>query len=93
MEGDEAQQTPLLAQTDRRDPYSLQLSFVLPDWPDRLKGPEFRRFAERTILAETPAHLTATIHWVDAPTMQTFVDSYADWLEKRRSFITERLGG
>lgn len=47
------------------DPYSFRLTFVLPGWPPPLKeNLELRRFAERTIRQEAPAHLLSKICWV-----------------------------
>src|SRR5262249_39196034 len=60
---------PVLSASYAKDPYSLALSFVLPNWPDRLKQPagtvnEFRLLVEQTIREETPAHLTVYLHWL-----------------------------
>jgi hypothetical protein len=92
MSGDLEQQLPILAGSRSRDPYSLQLSFVLPGWPPRLQHPGFKAFVERLIRAETPAHLTLTIHWLDREAMTGFETAYHDWLDKWRSYWTDRLG-
>ena len=65
MEGDRQQLIPLLVAPVHRDPYSLQLSFLFPDWPARYRHGEFRKLVERTIREETPAHLIPTIRWLD----------------------------
>ncbi|KAA3438750.1 hypothetical protein [Rufibacter hautae] len=46
------------------DPYSFQLTLVLPGWLPLFRHLEFRRFAERQVRLETPAHLLAKICWV-----------------------------
>ncbi len=48
------------------DPYSFRLTFVMPGWTTPYNtNLEMRRFADRTIRQETPAHLLAKICWVD----------------------------
>ena len=64
---DEFGRLPLLAATTFKDPYSLQLSFAFPSWPERLKSPAFRELVEQTVRAETPAHLTPTSTGSTAP--------------------------
>ncbi len=46
------------------DPYSFRLTFVMPGWISRFSNLSFRKYAERIILTETPAHLMAKICWV-----------------------------
>lgn len=100
MEDDAQQQIPLLAAAGTKDPYSLQLSFVFPeDWPARFKLPEdenkkakFRGFIEQTVREETPAHLTPYIHWLDKDAVTKFKSTYQDWLEKRCSYWSDKLG-
>jgi hypothetical protein len=49
-----------------KDPYSFRLTFVMPGWTAPYNtNMEMRRFAERTIRQETPAHLIVKICWVD----------------------------
>lgn len=94
MEDDKEQQAPLLAEARHKDPYSLQLSFVFPNWPRRFQDPtsEFRQFVEKTVREETPAHLTVYIHWLDKAAMTSFVAAYKDWVDKRCEYWSERLG-
>ncbi len=92
MADDLQQQVPLLADPRLKDPYSLQISFVFPNWPPRFKNPDFRAFIERTIREETPAHLTLTLHWLNQPAMTAFETAYQDWLDKWRSYWTDKLG-
>ncbi|MFC3443806.1 hypothetical protein ACFOKF_21890 [Sphingobium rhizovicinum] len=47
------------------DPYSFQLTYVMPGWTARYTGNlDLRRFADRTIQQETPSHLLPKICWV-----------------------------
>lgn len=46
------------------DPYSFRLTLVMPGWLNQFRNVDFRRFAERTIRLETPAHLLVKICWV-----------------------------
>ncbi len=63
------------------DPYSYQLSFVF-DGESELpkKHFEFRRFAEKTIRTELPAHVLCKICWVKSSVYQSFEKAYVDWL-------------
>ena len=91
MPEDVKQKSPLLVDTSRADPFSLQLSFVFPNWPSRFNQNKrsYRKFIEQTVRGETPAYLVPTIHWLTPPEMEQFKKSYADWLEKRRLFWTQ----
>lgn len=47
------------------DPYSFRLTFVMPGWTSPYNvNMDLRRFAERTLQQETPAHLLSKICWV-----------------------------
>lgn len=47
------------------DPYSFRLTFVMPGWLEQNMKIDYRRYAEKTIRQETPAHLLPKICWVD----------------------------
>ncbi len=63
------------------DPYSCRVSFVLPAWPVRFADMDFRRFVEKTIRQETPAHILPKICWVDRKQMAGFERIYQRWLK------------
>jgi hypothetical protein len=88
MIGDEVQQIPLLTDTQSKDPYSLQLSFIFPADPARFQNPAFRDFIERTIREETPAHLVVYFHWFGQEMMAAFKTAYNEWLDTRRAYLT-----
>ena len=90
---DDAQSVPIL-QGDEEiplpvDPYSLQLTFILPKDSDRYANPEFKTFVERTIREETPAHLTYTIQWLESSDMNNVKSAYTNWLEKLRLYANQ----
>ncbi|MCA9689770.1 MAG: hypothetical protein KC636_09175, partial [Myxococcales bacterium] len=89
---DQGERVPLLSAARYRDPYSLQLSVVLPEWPTRLRDPAFRGFVEQTIREETPAHLTAYVHWVSEERWRQLTAALRRWLELRRAAVGVRSG-
>ncbi len=93
MEGDEQQMLPLLSAAGRKDPYSLQVSFVFPSVTDRMKQPDtpFRRLIERTVREETPAHIAPYVHWLDAAPWKDFQTAYQSWIAARRAHWAERF--
>jgi len=78
----------LLAQVQRSDPYSHQISFILPDWIELFKDTGFFNLISKTLREETPAHLRVYIHWLDQEKMLAFESARRDWLE---SVIAGRL--
>jgi hypothetical protein len=90
--GDERQEVPLLANPVSRDPYSLQLTFVLPEGPGRFADASFQQLVETTIRDETPAHLTSFARWLPTATFRTFQAAYGEWLDRLRAYLAEKLG-
>ncbi len=64
-----------------KDPYSYQISVILPAWEKRFQNMDFRRFVEKTIRLETPAHIFPKICWINEIQMSEFEDCYQEWLE------------
>ncbi len=64
------------------DPFSFQMSVILPTWSGRFRHPNFRQLALNTLVAETPAHITLHIHWFDQAKMQDFETTYSIWLQQ-----------
>lgn len=62
------------------DPYSFQISVVLPYWPQRFRNLHFRRFFERTLREETPAHIHPKICWIGNEHMAVLDTTYREWL-------------
>ena len=63
-----------------KDPYSYQISVILPAFELRFMNMDFRKFAEKTIRLETPAHIYPKICWVNEIQLSEFEDTYQDWL-------------
>ena len=89
LPGDVFQQGPLLRGARSRDPYSLQITLVFPDWPARYRH---RDFVEQTVRELTPAHLTAHLLWLGPQAMQAFEAAHADWLAQWRAHRRAALG-
>lgn len=67
------------------DPYSFRLSFLLPaDTPPYDQNMDLRRYADRLIRRETPAHLLPKICWVTDPAR--FETAWCAYLEANRAF-------
>ena len=63
------------------DPYSFRLTFVMPGWTAQYTDNlDLRRFAERTIQQETPAHLLGKTCWVGN---DGFVENPCDEVDRR----------
>jgi len=63
-----------------KDPYSFRISIYLPAWPVRFTDIEFRKFIERKIRLETPAHVFPKICWLDKDQMDDFEADFVEWL-------------
>jgi hypothetical protein len=79
---------PLLAAATRADPWSSQLSFVVPMVLHPLE-----MLIQRVMREETPAHLVAYIVWLEADPFNSFAAAYDDWLTAlQRHWLADRLG-
>jgi len=65
------------------DPYSFRVSIILPAYSKRFADIDFRRFAEKTIRLETPAHVLPRICWISQEQMGEFEKGYHKWLQCR----------
>lgn len=63
------------------DPYSFRVSVLLPFWPARFRDMRFRRFFEKTLRTEAPAHVSLKICWLNYTSMSRFETIYREWLE------------
>ncbi|MCK8521385.1 hypothetical protein M0D21_07395 [Aquimarina sp. D1M17] len=65
------------------DPYSFRITVVLNgEQGVSNSGIAFRKFAEKTIRMETPAHLGVKICWVSEEQLIEFETAYCDWLSE-----------
>jgi hypothetical protein len=77
-----------ISSSQKKDPYSLQLTYVFPDWPDRFKSENnnnFREFIERVIREETPVHLTVYVRWLNKEEMSAFEKTFRQFLDQLRN--------
>lgn len=65
------------------DPYSYRIHVILPAYAGRFADMEFRRWAERVIREETPAHIQPRVCWIGRDDMAAFETLYRDWLYLR----------
>lgn len=86
----------LLQNPLRSDPYSVQISFVLPRSQERFNSKTSRDIARQTIRDETPAHLHVHVHWLNeqdelpafTSDFQVWKREYSHWLQQENSRAT-----
>jgi hypothetical protein len=66
-----------------KNPYSLQVTFVFPNWIGRYTSPDFRLLVEDVIRKETPAHIATKVFWIDVKAMEDFELYYQQWLYRQ----------
>ena len=66
---------------DPIDPYSFRITVVLPGWTNRFGNIDFRKFMEKTIRMECPAHILPKICWISQDQMTEIEIVYKNWLE------------
>ncbi|AKG21577.1 hypothetical protein [Calothrix sp. 336/3] len=71
-----------LTQLTYQDPYSFWITIILPYWSERFRNIDFRRFVERTLRLETPAHIALKIAWVNVQQMRELELAYQSWLQE-----------
>lgn len=81
---------PSCSHCEEADPYSMRITVLLPAWSERFINLDFRKFVERTIRLETPAHILPRICWVDREDMSDFERVYKEWLEYLASHKTKK---
>ncbi|MGZ8157292.1 MAG: hypothetical protein ACXWT1_06285 [Methylobacter sp.] len=84
MDGDNLQQGPLLKNALSQDTYSLQLSVVFLATADR--SDDFKRFVERTVREEAPAHLIVSVCWMALNQVTDFDAAYRDWQQQHFAY-------
>jgi hypothetical protein len=92
MPEDEQQSVALLAASPLPDPYSLQLSVVLPKAQGRLQQAGFQSFVAKTVREETPAHLIVYLQWLEEEDWIAFSAAHQEWLRRRRQYWCEKHG-
>ena len=64
------------------DPYSSQVTIVLPYWAKRFQNDSFRAFFENTLRRELPAHCDLNMIWIAPRDLLKFETAYRAWLTK-----------
>lgn len=77
---------PAAAPTSPDDFYSYRLSVMLPDWPIRMQNLEFRKFVQRTVDENCPAHLSAQCYWLTLAQMTEFKRLRDEWAPLRSTY-------
>lgn len=90
MSADLQQRLPLLSTDGRKDPYSWQLSVVLPTSSGRCRSSSFRTFVETTVRREVPAHIVPYVRWLDEAAWLDLKTHWQRWLGERRSWLLGR---
>lgn len=73
--------------------YHCRLSFIFPKLTARFSNPDFRKFAEKTIANNLPAHLFPYIYWLNLEEMQGFEQIYKSWLDALLAYEQEHASG
>lgn len=63
-----------------QDPYTCIASIIMPHWQGRFDNMDFRRFFERQLRLESPAHVFLNICWISCEQMTEFEEKYKAWL-------------
>lgn len=76
-----------------QDPYSFRATVLLPYWNRRFKNMNFRKYFEKIMRTEAPAHISLKICWINFTSMKKFEKIFKNWLEAmqelRRDFIVD----
>lgn len=83
---------PLLARPPLPDPYSLQVSFVLPEGAGRFSRPEFRGFIEDQLRQRLPAQIFPYVNWLDADAWGTFREAYDEFQRSLHYYLGRGYG-
>ncbi len=67
------------------DPYSLQLSAIVPSWPVRFQNKKLRTVFENIMKLNAPAHMALNCHWIGIEEMKEFETVYQAWLKEKSS--------
>ncbi len=65
------------------DPFSLQMSFVLPSWSGRFNSNRMKYLFENIVKMNAPAHLKLNFLWLGIEDLALFENYYERWLQER----------
>ena len=75
----------ILSSVEAEDPFSFRVSFVFPDWGEKMGDEAFKTLVEKTIPKEVPAHFKIHIHWFSQTDMATLESEIDTWLTALRN--------
>jgi hypothetical protein len=79
------EQDTTLIKTYDEDPFSMQLSFILPAWSGRLNNKRVKYLFEQITKLNAPAYLKINFLWLDIEEMKTFESTFERWLKEKAS--------
>lgn len=73
------------------NPYSHIVTVVLPAWQGRFYNQDFRKFFEKLIRMECPAHIVLNICWIDCRQMHNLELHFKTWLQEQAKTSINKL--
>lgn len=67
-----------------KDPYSQQISFVMPAWAGRFQSKKMKALFENVVRINAPAQLAVHFQWLTIEEMAIFEDKYVAWLSEKQ---------
>ena len=80
-ETDPCEEDRNLCFTPGADPYSFIATVVLPAWPARFRSTENRKYIQRILQREAPAHILLRILWLTPHDLFLFENYFREWNE------------
>ncbi|GCL60935.1 hypothetical protein [Pseudaquabacterium pictum] len=93
LPADNRQQGPLMRQALSADPFSLQLSLVLPGDDPGWTDADLRQRLAHAVAQETPAHLAVRLLWLDTDALAACHAALARWQALRAAALHQILAG
>lgn len=73
---------PRASEPDEADAFfRSRVSIVFPGWTARFANPAFRRFAQKTVSDQLPAHVLPDFYWLEPAELEAFESRYQHWLD------------
>ncbi|MEN2280586.1 hypothetical protein AAGF08_00510 [Algoriphagus sp. SE2] len=69
-----------------QDIYSFRASLILPHWPNHFDNMAYRKYFEKKLTEEAPAHLQLKVCWVSNEKLREFETNYKSWIEEHARF-------
>jgi len=75
--------------TSCTDPYSFRITVIAPAYTERFANRNFRRYFEKMVRMETPAHIHPKVCWISRQDMDRFELAYYEWLLEKSGAPSE----